>query len=58
MLVSYANELQVDVAVLDPHAPRTTAATSALEHGAGIAKIQQWLGHADVATTTVNNVRE
>ncbi|RYE73029.1 MAG: hypothetical protein EOO81_01735 [Oxalobacteraceae bacterium] len=58
MLVSYANELRVDVAGFGPHAPRTTAATSALKHGADIAKIQQWLGHADVATTKVYNQRQ
>jgi len=33
------------------HAMRATAATNALEHGADIAKVQEWLGHADISTT-------
>jgi hypothetical protein len=32
-------------------AMRATAATNALEHEADIAKVQQWLGHADISTT-------
>lgn len=28
-----------------PHALRATASTSALEHEADIAKLQEWLGH-------------
>nr|GEU29183.1 hypothetical protein [Tanacetum cinerariifolium] len=34
-----------------PHALRTTAATSALDHSADIVHVQDWLGHADIATT-------
>jgi len=32
------------------HAIRATAATNALAHGADIAKVQEWLGHADIST--------
>jgi integrase/recombinase XerD len=33
------------------HALRATAATNALDHKADIAKVQEWLGHANIATT-------
>jgi len=33
------------------HSLRATAATNALEHDADIAKVQEWLGHANVSTT-------
>jgi integrase/recombinase XerD len=36
---------------LGVHAMRATASTDALEHGADIAKVQEWLGHADISTT-------
>ena len=40
-----------------PHALRATAATSALEHNADIAKVQEWLGHANISTTRVYDRR-
>jgi integrase/recombinase XerD len=33
------------------HALRATAATNALDHQADIAKVQEWLGHLNIATT-------
>jgi integrase/recombinase XerD len=33
------------------HALRATAATNALDHRADIAKVHEWLGHANIATT-------
>lgn len=36
---------------------RATAATSALEHQADIAKVQEWLGHASIGTTRVYDRR-
>jgi integrase/recombinase XerD len=33
------------------HSLRATAATNALDHKADIAKVQEWLGHANVSTT-------
>lgn len=38
-------------------APRATAATNALEHEADIAKVQEWLGHANIATTRLYDKR-
>lgn len=40
-----------------PHALRTTAATSALDHSANIVHDQDWLGHADIATTRLYDWR-
>ncbi len=34
-----------------------TAATNALEHHADIAKVRDWLGHADIAATQVYDKR-
>lgn len=39
------------------HSLRATAATNALEHNADIAKVQEWLGHANVATTRLYDKR-
>lgn len=58
MLSSYAKALQIDVAGFGPHALRATAATNALDHGADIAKVQEWLGHANIATTRVYDRRQ
>lgn len=58
MLNSYAKALQIDVAGFGPHALRATAATNALDHGADIAKVQEWLGHANIATTRVYDRRQ
>src|SRR5262249_59197912 len=33
------------------HSLRATAATNALQNGADIAQVQEWMGHANVATT-------
>jgi site-specific recombinase XerD len=40
------------------HAMRATAATNALEHQADIAKVQEWLGHADISTTRLYDKRQ
>ncbi|SEN81299.1 Phage integrase family protein [Nitrosospira multiformis] len=32
---------------------RARAATNALDNGADIAKVQEWLGHANIATTRI-----
>lgn len=40
------------------HSLRATAATNALEHQADIAKVQEWLGHANIATTRIYDHRK
>ena len=39
------------------HALRATAATNALDHQADIAKVQEWLGHDNIATTRLYDHR-
>jgi integrase len=36
---------------------RATAATNALDHQADIAKVHEWLGHANIATTRIYDHR-
>ncbi|MGO9389719.1 tyrosine-type recombinase/integrase [Rhodoblastus sp.] len=43
--------------MIGAHAPRATAATNALDHQADIAKVQEWLGHANIATTRIYDHR-
>lgn len=40
------------------HALRATAATNALDHQADIAKVQEWLGHANIVTTRIYDRRK
>jgi integrase/recombinase XerD len=40
------------------HALRATAATNALDYEADIAKVQEWLGHANIATTRIYDRRK
>jgi site-specific recombinase XerC len=40
------------------HALRTTAATNALDNQADIAKVQEWLGHANIATSRIYDHRK
>jgi integrase/recombinase XerD len=39
------------------YALRAPAATTALDHQADIAKVQEWLGHANIGTTRIYNHR-
>lgn len=45
-------------APIGAHALRATAATNALDHNADIAKVQEWLGHANIATTRLYDRRK
>jgi len=40
------------------HALRAAAATNALAHNADIAKVQEWLEHANIATTRLYDRRQ
>jgi integrase/recombinase XerD len=39
------------------HALRAKAATNALDRGADLGKVQEWLGHANVSTTRLYDRR-
>ncbi len=52
---AYARKLGVEIGA---HTLRATAATNALEHEADIAKVQEWLGHANIATTRLYDRRK
>jgi site-specific recombinase XerD len=54
---AYAKAADIEVAGLGVHGLRATAATNALEHEADIAKVQQWLGHANISTTRIYDRR-
>jgi site-specific recombinase XerD len=55
---SYATRAGIAVDGLGVHGLRATAATNALEHEADIAKVQEWLGHANIATTRLYDRRK
>jgi integrase/recombinase XerD len=55
----YARKIGLgDIEGLGVHYLRATAATNALDHEADIAKVQEWLGHANIATTRLYDRRK
>ena len=50
----YSAQLGFQIGV---HALSATAATNALDHQADIAKVQEWLGHANISTTRIYDHR-
>jgi len=54
----YGKKATIGVERFGPHAARATAATNALDAGADIAKVQEWLGHANISTTRVYDHRK
>ncbi len=54
----YAEQVKIAVDGFGVHSLRATAATNALEHEADIAKVQEWLGHANIATTRLYDRRK
>lgn len=58
VVLKYGKQLGIDTMPLfGPHVMRATAATNALENGADIAKVQEWLGHANIQTTRIYDRR-
>ena len=57
VVVRYMTQVGITGDNMGPHALRATAATSALEHQADIARVQEWLGHASISTTRVYDRR-
>ena len=55
MVRGYSSKLGFRVGA---HTLRATAATNALDHQADIAKVQEWLGHANIATTRIYDRRQ
>jgi integrase len=58
MVMGYAKEIGVNIEGFGAHSLRATAATNALDHEADIAKVQEWLGHANIATTRLYDRRK
>lgn len=54
LVKGYSRQLGFEIGA---HALRATAATNALDHQADIAKVQEWLGHANIATTRIYDHR-
>ena len=54
----YAKAAGIHIEGLGVHGLRATAATNALENQADIAKVQQWLGHANISTTRLYDRRQ
>jgi integrase/recombinase XerD len=52
---AYSGQLGFDIGA---HSLRATAATNALDHQADIAKVQEWLGHANISTTRIYDHRK
>lgn len=50
--------ISAEVNGLCVHSLRATAATNALSHECDIAKVQEWLGHANVSTTRLYDRRK
>lgn len=57
VVAHWARVAGIDVNGLGVHGLRATAATNALEHDADIAKVQMWLGHANISTTRLYDRR-
>jgi site-specific recombinase XerD len=57
-VLAYAAQVKIAIDGFGVHSLRATAATNALEHEADIAKVQEWLGHANIATTRIYDRRK
>lgn len=57
VVAHWARIAGIEVDGLGVHGLRATAATNALDHDADIAKVQMWLGHANISTTRLYDRR-
>lgn len=57
LVCAHAKAAGINIEGLGVHGLRATAATNALEHEADIAKVQVWLGHANISTTRIYDRR-
>ena len=57
VLRRHAKFAGIEIGSFGPHALRATAATNALDRGADLGKVQEWLGHANVSTTRLYDRR-
>jgi len=59
IVIKYGREtgIHAEVNGLCVHSMRASAATNALSHEADIAKVQEWLGHANISTTRLYDRR-
>ena len=57
-VLAYAARVKISTDGFGVHSLRATAATNALEHEADLAKVQEWLGHANIATTRLYDRRK
>ena len=57
LVTRYGRSVGIAAERFAPHSLRATAATNALDHAADIAKVQEWLGHANIATTRIYDRR-
>ena len=60
IVIKYAKETGISGEAIGVcvHSMRATAATNALSNDADIAKVQEWLGHANVSTTRLYDRRK
>jgi len=57
VVIKHAKAAGIEMPGLCAHSLRATAATNALENNADIAKVQEWLGHANISTTRLYDRR-
>lgn len=57
LVLGYLNQIGIKDENMGPHALRVTAATSALQNNTDIARVQSWLGHANIGTTKMYDRR-
>jgi integrase/recombinase XerD len=58
VVMYYCKRLGIAVEGLGPHALRATSATNALQNGADITEVQEWLGHSNISTTRLYDKRK